>query len=85
LNTVRAREWCKEVKSDGVSQSNINAQIVTSFLVPLPPSPEQQEIVHRIETLFSLADSLEEKYQSATNRTISVCNPFFLSPYEGKN
>jgi type I restriction enzyme S subunit len=72
LNTVRAREWCKAVKSDGVSQSNINAQVLASFLVPLPPLSEQQEIVRQVETLFALADSLEEKYQSAISRVNKI-------------
>jgi type I restriction enzyme S subunit len=84
LNTVRAREWCKEVKSDGVSQSNINAQILASFLVPLPPLPEQQEIVRRVETLFSLADSLEEKYQSAISRVNKIEQAVLAKAFRGE-
>jgi type I restriction enzyme S subunit len=65
LNTERQKEWCKRVKTDGVSQSNINAQILSAFTIPLPPLPEQQEIVRRVEKLFARADSIKEKYQNA--------------------
>src|SRR5579884_2197269 len=47
LNTAYAREFCTRVKSDGVSQSNINAQKLGMFEVPFCSLPEQQEIVRR--------------------------------------
>lgn len=40
LNSIYGREWCKHVKTDGVSQSNINAQILSTFQTPLPPLAE---------------------------------------------
>jgi type I restriction enzyme S subunit len=65
LNTNYAREFCARVKTDGVSQSNINAQKLGSFELPLCPLAEQQEIVRRVETLFALADQLEERFAKA--------------------
>ncbi|GHV95771.1 hypothetical protein AGMMS50293_20910 [Spirochaetia bacterium] len=84
LNTVRAGEWCKDVKSDGVNQSNINAQILASFLVPLPPLPEQQEIVRRVEKLFAAADALEEKYQSAMSRVNKIEQAILAKTFRGE-
>src|SRR3989339_387067 len=38
LNTVYAREFCQQVKTDGVSQSNVNAQKLGKFPLPLSPN-----------------------------------------------
>lgn len=65
LNTSYAREYCHRVKTDGVSQSNINAKKLAAFEVPLPPLPEQHEIVRRVEALFALADQIEARYAKA--------------------
>lgn len=63
MNTSQVRTWCNEVKSDGVSQSNINAKKLGDLGIPLPPLQEQQEIVAHIETLFAKADNIESSYQ----------------------
>lgn len=65
LNTSFAREWCHQVKTDGVSQSNINAQKLAQFPIPLPPLPEQHEIVRRVEELFKKAEEIESRYKKA--------------------
>jgi len=53
------RNWSKEVKTDGVHQSNINAQKLIAFAIPLPPLAEQQRIVAKIEEAFAEIDSIE--------------------------
>lgn len=65
LNTVYAREFCQQVKTDGVSQSNVNAQKLGKFPLSLPPLPEQHEIVRRVESLFKKADEIEARYKKA--------------------
>jgi len=59
LNTNYAKEFCLRMKTDGVSQSNINAKKLGAFEVPFCPLAEQQEIVRRVEALFALADQIE--------------------------
>lgn len=61
LNTNYAREFCSRVKTDGVSQSNINAQKLGTFEVPFCLLAEQKEIVRRVEALFALADQIETR------------------------
>lgn len=63
LNTVYAREFCQQVKTDGVSQSNVNAQKLGKFPLPLPPHHEQHEIVRRVEALFKKANEIEVRYK----------------------
>ena len=53
------------MKTDGVSQSNINAQKLGVFEVPYCPLTEQHEIVRRVEALFKIADQIEARYQKA--------------------
>jgi hypothetical protein len=62
LNSPAGRDYCWQVKSDGVSQSNINAKKLAAFPINLPPQNEQCEIVLRVETLFAFADRLEACY-----------------------
>lgn len=52
LNSPYSKYKCYMTKTDGVSQSNINAQKLTSFEIPLPPLAEQEEIVRRLERLL---------------------------------
>ena len=54
------RNWSKEVKTDGVHQSNINAQKLMAFAVPLPPLAEQQRIVEKIQEAFTEIDAIEK-------------------------
>ena len=54
------RNWSKEVKTDGVHQSNINAQKLIAFAIPLPPLAEQQRIVAKIEEAFAEIDAIEK-------------------------
>lgn len=49
LNSPQGRDYCWQVKTDGVSQSNINAKKLAAFSFRLPETDEQAEIVRRIE------------------------------------
>ncbi len=46
-------------------QFNLTLEICRNLPVPVAPVEEQQEIVRRIESLFKLADSIEQQYQQA--------------------
>ena len=84
LNSSRAKEWCNQVKTDGVSQSNINAQILGSFQIPLPPVEEQQEIVRRVEALFKIADQLEERYKKAQAYVDKLTQSILAKAFRGE-
>jgi type I restriction enzyme, S subunit len=65
LGSPAGRDYCWRVKSDGVSQSNINATKLAAFMFPLPTPEEQAEIVRRVESLFAWADRLEARHAAA--------------------
>jgi len=52
----------------GSAAPHINVGDIKQFPVSLPPLEEQNEIVHRVEELFKLSDSLEAKYKKAMER-----------------
>jgi len=65
LNSPMGRAYSWAVKSDGVSQSNINAKKLAAFSFDLPSTQEQAEIVRRIETAFIWIDRLASEASSA--------------------
>ncbi len=50
-------------KGKGGAQPNISQEVIKKHEFPLPPLPEQQRIVERIESLFSKLDEAKEKAQ----------------------
>ncbi len=59
LNSSYHRDWCNQVKTDAVNQSNINAQKLSKHLIPIPPYKEQLRIANVVERWFNLIDELE--------------------------
>lgn len=53
LNSPQGREYSRKVKTDGVSQSNINAKKLQTYPLRLPSLREQAEIVRRLESALS--------------------------------
>jgi type I restriction enzyme, S subunit len=78
LNSPAGRDYCWRVKSDGVSQSNINAKKLAAFEFGLPCIEEQREIVRRVEALFAYADRLEARY-TASRAQIERLTPALLT------
>ncbi|MCM3297257.1 restriction endonuclease subunit S [Streptomyces pseudogriseolus] len=58
INSAWGRIWARQVKTDGVSQSNINGTKLGAMPVPLPPVDEQREIVRRVEQLLKGSEEI---------------------------
>jgi type I restriction enzyme S subunit len=78
LNSPRGRDYCWRVKSDGVSQSNINAKKLAAYPLELPLIEEQQEIVRRAQRLFTLADQLDARLNAA-RKVVDRLTPALLA------
>lgn len=60
MQTNYIKQVCLSVKSDGVSQSNINAQKLSNFIFPLPPLKEQEEIVRILDEILEKESKIKE-------------------------
>jgi type I restriction enzyme S subunit len=75
LNTPEAKEFCQKVKTDGINQSNINAKILATFRIPLPPlfvqnnimkqTKEEQKLVNMNTQLLQI---FEQKIKNVINK-----------------
>ena len=65
LNSSKAKEYYMQVKTDGVSQSNINAKKIGEFEIPLPTLSEQHEIVRLINDLLARERAAKQATEQA--------------------
>ena len=79
MNSQYHRNWCNDVKTDAVNQSNINAQKLSVFRVPLPPIEEQKRIVKEIKRWLSLIkviksgkENLQESIKQAKSKVLDL-------------
>ncbi|MDF1145472.1 restriction endonuclease subunit S [Escherichia coli] len=84
LNSILGRQYCYSVKSDGVSQSNINAQKLIAYPITVPPLPEQHEIVRRVEQLFAYADTIEKQVNNTLARVNNLTQSILAKAFRGE-
>lgn len=65
INSPWGRQWARAVRTDCVSQSNINASKLRTMPVPLPPIEEQREIVRLTREAWVLADAVDRAIDHA--------------------
>ena len=59
MNSNYYRNWCYNIKTDAVNQSNINAQKLSQLMIPVPPLREQEKIIMEISKWISLIDTVK--------------------------
>lgn len=84
MNTTYAKEFCYHLKTDGVSQSNINAQKLGTFEIPLCSLVEQREIVRRVKSLFKLADQIATRYANAKMQVDKLTQSILAKAFHGE-
>ena len=53
--------------SKGINLPRVSENVILEAMIPLPPLPEQQRIVDRIESLFAKLDEAKEKAQAVVD------------------
>ncbi len=66
MNSAYAKDYCNRVKTDGVNQSNINAQKLGAFIIPVPPILEQQRIAKFICDVLPLIGAIQNEKETIT-------------------
>ncbi len=84
LNAPIFRDYCASVKTDGVSQSNINAKKLAAYPLSWCPLPEQREIVRQVEALFALADKIEARVTASTTRADKLIQATLAKAFRGE-
>jgi len=73
-----------EEGSVGSTMTNLNQQIVGALEFPIVGANEQQEIVRRVESFFTLADQLEARYQKAKTQVDRLTQSILAKAFRGE-
>lgn len=84
INSAWGKAWARLVKTDGVSQSNINGSKLAAMPIPLPPIEEQQEIVRRGSQMLQLAESLLKRIDVATHAIERSSQAVLVKAFRGE-
>lgn len=84
MNSIRAKEYCQLVKTDGVSQSNINAKKIGAFQIPVPKLEEQTEIVRIIDGLFAKEQQAKELAENALAKIDLIKKSILARAFRGE-
>jgi type I restriction enzyme S subunit len=68
----------------GIGQPNVNAQLLSRLLIPLPPIAEQHQIVAEIESRLSVADQLEKVVEQSFKQAERLRKSILKQAFEGK-
>lgn len=84
LNSTVGRDYCWEVKTDGVSQSNINTKKLAEFRFLLPDLDEQEETIRRINTALTEIDRLAAEASAARRLLDRLDKAILGKAFQGK-
>lgn len=84
---LRSPEIRKVIEINARSTSgvnNINSKEIAALSINLPSIDEQKQIVRRVESLFTLADTVEKQYQQARQRTDKLTQSLLAKAFRGE-
>lgn len=83
IGSQRSQNWLTDV-AKGVAYTGINIADLKRLPLPIPPIPEQREIVKRVRTLFSLADKIEARLAAGTLRAEKLIQSTLAKAFRGE-
>jgi type I restriction enzyme S subunit len=81
--TEKFTYWASNAESRTVLPK-INREQLNRIPVPVPPLPEQTEIVRRVETLFAFADRLENRLKTAQTAAQRLTPALLAKAFRGE-
>ena len=84
LNSYRGLIELRKNAKHAVNQASINQGDVKNVTEPLPPLPEQEEIVRRVDKLFALADKIEQRYKTAKAQLVRAEKAIYAKAFCGE-
>jgi type I restriction enzyme, S subunit len=68
----------------GEGRPHLSFDQLKATAIPLPPLPEQHEIVRRVDALFALADTIEKRVAAATARADKLTQAILAKAFRGE-
>ncbi len=84
MNSSYAKHYCWQVKTDGVSQSNINAKKLGKMPIPFCSLEEQEFAVKRALELLQMSNQIEEKYYLAMEQVDKITQSVLAKAFRGE-
>ncbi|HAU8263582.1 TPA: 4'-phosphopantetheinyl transferase [Kluyvera intermedia] len=84
LQSPQLRQVIENIARSTSGVNNINSKELASLEIPLPPLPEQHEIVRRVEQLFAYADSIEKQVNNALTRVNNLTQSILAKAFRGE-
>jgi type I restriction enzyme S subunit len=84
LNTNDVKEYCNSVKTDGVNQSNINAQKIGAYKIPVPKIEEQKEIVVILQKLLSAEQQAKDAAEAVLDQIDTMKKAILARAFRGE-
>ncbi len=78
------REFITISSKSSAGHQRISMGAITEQPIPYPPLPEQQEIVRRVESFFTLADQLEARYRKAKTHVDKLTQSILAKAFRGE-
>jgi len=73
-----------QAQTHGVGNQDLGLTRMIHIAIPLPPLPEQEEIVRRVESLFTLADQIESRLAKATDQVNRLTSSILAKAFKGE-
>ena len=84
LNSPRAREHGRSVKTDGVNQSNINGTKLQEYPFPICSTAEQAEIVRILDARLEAAETLGAEVDASLTRAEALRQSILKKAFAGE-
>jgi type I restriction enzyme S subunit len=68
----------------GTAQKTVSLNNLRKFEIPMPSEDEQKEIVRRVESLFTLADTVEKQYLETKKRIDRLTQSLLAKAFRGE-
>jgi type I restriction enzyme S subunit len=78
------KEDIRQISYAGGGQPNIKLKTLEPFPMPLPPLPEQEEIVRRVNMLFGFADRIEARYNAVRGQLARAERAVYAKAFRGE-
>lgn len=84
LNSPEAREYCKRVKTDAVNQSNINAQKIGAFEIPLIGMDEQKALCQMVTKMIRAEETIRNAAQNSIGQIDTMKKAILARAFRGE-